>query len=179
MRALRLQRQLSIIAAHWPGYLEIERRHVQLERELIVEHVDSEFVHKLITTFYKIKAWADEIQPLKVRLEKLLRDHQKDPSTVSPKDWDKMVEGHAGKIKHIFGKKFPLDQWPEDVPYLNFVALFIAVSEESADQKAEKKQKNTDPEDPEDEKAEKKRKNTDPEDPEDEKANKKQKKDLE
>lgn len=72
----------------------------------------------------KVRIYRRQVRALHKALHGMIKAWKKDPSSVMPEDWEKAVEGKAKKLGVIYGKRNPRDRWLEDVPYLNFIALY-------------------------------------------------------
>jgi hypothetical protein len=56
-------------------------------------------------------------------LTALSKQYTADPLSVTAADWDSLVKGSQGKLRWLYGKKYPREKWPAGVPYLNLIAL--------------------------------------------------------
>lgn len=81
------------------------------------------FNKQVIKTREKVKAWKKQKANLKKQLVALRRQHITDPSSVSSDDWNRATNGNTGKVRALFGEKFPRETWPSDIQYLNLIAL--------------------------------------------------------
>jgi hypothetical protein len=69
-----------------------------------------------------VRAWKKDVARLKKETDKLKKRYNLDSTTVSAADWDNAVRGKFGKLRALYGKEYPKEDWPEGVPYLNLIA---------------------------------------------------------
>jgi hypothetical protein len=95
-------------------------QHLAAERR--TQHL-REFSATMSQTRHTYHAWLDQIEVVEAECEALLDEHLADPSAVTPDDWTLIEVGNERKLLVIYGDIWPRESWPEDVPYLNLIAL--------------------------------------------------------
>jgi hypothetical protein len=52
----------------------------------------------------------------------MVKKYYADPTSITLEDWDKFIKRNFGKLQAQCKKKFPREEWPPGIPYLNFFA---------------------------------------------------------
>lgn len=70
-----------------------------------------------------------------MNMSNLFRDAHLDPN-IQPSVWDSLVRNYSAEELEIVRQTFPREQWPDDIPYPNLVALVGHIDETLAIEKA-------------------------------------------
>ncbi|KAF1835937.1 hypothetical protein BDW02DRAFT_264572 [Decorospora gaudefroyi] len=120
---LRLQIQLSNIAMRFPARLRQNRRNRLRQIQDAKLKARQEFRIKVIRLRRKVRDWKKEVGRVLVETRDLLLKQRADHTSVTSADWDRVTKGKHGKLHALYHKRFPRGKWPEEVPYLNMLAL--------------------------------------------------------
>jgi hypothetical protein len=82
--------------------------------------------------YLQVTKYKTELIDLASQFTTLIEKLNKNPDTVTAKDWDDIAHGSEKKVQVILGKDHPRNKWPESVPYLNIAALRIHLDQENA-----------------------------------------------
>jgi hypothetical protein len=52
----------------------------------------------------------------------MVKKYYANPTSITLEDWDKFIKRNFGKLQAQCKKKFPREEWPPGIPYLNFFA---------------------------------------------------------
>jgi hypothetical protein len=77
---------------------------------------------KQIRTKRKVKAWKNEITHVGKKVVHIVKKYYADPTSITLEDWDKFIKRNFGKLQAQCKKKFPREEWPPGILYLNFLA---------------------------------------------------------
>jgi hypothetical protein len=77
---------------------------------------------KQIKAKRKVKAWKNEVTHVGRKVINMVKKYYADPTSITLVDWDKFTKRNFGKLQAQCKKKYPREEWPPGVPYLNFIA---------------------------------------------------------
>ncbi|KAF2023955.1 hypothetical protein EK21DRAFT_94471 [Setomelanomma holmii] len=127
--ALRLQYRLERISHNWV----VRRIREQNRRIRERNKARRQFRAAKVELKRKVRSWKKDMNELIRTLKDLEQRWRANTSFVTTQDWDTAVEDKGKKMQILFGKKYPKEQWPKGVTYLNMITLM------EYEQKEEKK----------------------------------------